>query len=147
MLGLLGFRALRFWRGFRVQGFRISDLGDRIRHFAFSGVPLFASLLQDAQKQIVTVFGAGVPDVNHLINPGDVRPVGTFVPGRAIAAFCIFFACQRNSSTSMLRQASELHKVAGLTTLGQRILKCSCGTVNQTGQTGQGHGLSRLDPI
>ena len=90
VLGLLGFRALRFWRGFRVQGFRISDLGDRIRHFAFSGVPLFASLLQDAQKQIVTVFGAGVPDVNHLINPGDVRPVGTFVPGRAIAAFCIF---------------------------------------------------------
>jgi len=39
----------------------------------------------DAQKQIVTVFGAGVPDVNHLINPGDVRPVGTFVPGQRAA--------------------------------------------------------------
>ncbi|CAE7852868.1 unnamed protein product [Symbiodinium microadriaticum] len=39
----------------------------------------------DAQKQIVTVFGAGVPDVNQLINPGDVRPMGTFVPGQRVA--------------------------------------------------------------
>ena len=34
----------------------------------------------EAAKDVVTVFGAGV-DLHSMLNPGDMRPVGTFVPG------------------------------------------------------------------